>query len=130
MEGGTNNLQQVVRQVSEFNGKKADNFLEWSSKLRVSLSLYHKSIFNIVQGLQRSSELENDKKRPLVTLWIRNITLCTVSFTSLHSTQLSLSCKGLRKRRERREQGTNKTHGQLYVKSSMAALARPCGRHT
>ena len=51
----------MVQQASEFDGKKADDILEWPSKLHVSLSLYHKSIFNIVQGFQRSSELENDK---------------------------------------------------------------------
>ena len=42
MEG---NVQHVVKQVSEFDGKDADDFLEWSFKLRVSLSLYSKPIF-------------------------------------------------------------------------------------
>ena len=37
MEG---NVQHVVKQVSKFDGTNADDFLEWSSKLRVSLSLY------------------------------------------------------------------------------------------
>ena len=37
MEG---NVQHVVKQVSKLDGKNADDFLEWSSKLRVSLSLY------------------------------------------------------------------------------------------
>ena len=36
MEG---NVQHVVKQGSKFVGKNADNFLEWSSKLRFSLSL-------------------------------------------------------------------------------------------
>ena len=34
-------VRQVVKQVFRFDGKKADNFLKWSSKLRVSLSLYN-----------------------------------------------------------------------------------------
>ena len=58
MEG---NVQHVVKQVSKFDGKNADDFLEWSSKLRVSLSLYSKPIFEIVQGLQRPSDLDNDQ---------------------------------------------------------------------
>ena len=58
MEG---NVQHVVKQVSKFDGKNADDFLEWSSKLRASLSFYSKSIFGIVQGLQRSSDLDNDQ---------------------------------------------------------------------
>ena len=58
MEG---NVQQVVKQVSKFDGKNSDDFLEWSSKPRVSLSLYSKPIFEIVQGSQRSSGLDNDQ---------------------------------------------------------------------
>ena len=56
MEG---NVQYVVEQASKFDGKNADDFLEWSSKLRVSLLLYSKPIFEIVQGSQRPSRLDN-----------------------------------------------------------------------
>ena len=56
MEG---NVQHVVKQVSKLDGKNADDFLKWSSKLRVSLSLYSKPIFEIVQGSQRPSGLDN-----------------------------------------------------------------------
>ena len=56
MEG---NIQHMVKQVSKFDGKNADGFPEWSSKLRVSLSLYSKLTFEIVQGLQRPSDLDN-----------------------------------------------------------------------
>ena len=58
MEG---NVQHVVKQVSKSDGKNADDFLEWSSKLRASLSLYSKPIFQIVQGSQRPSDLDNDQ---------------------------------------------------------------------
>ena len=58
MEG---NVQHVVKQVSKFDGKNADDFLGCFSKLRVSLSLYSKPIFEIVQGLQRPSGLDNDQ---------------------------------------------------------------------
>ena len=57
MEG---NVQHVVKQVSKIDGKNADNVLEWSSKLRVSLSLYNKPIFETVQGSRRPSNLDND----------------------------------------------------------------------
>ena len=57
MEG---NVQHVVKQVSKIDGKNAGNLLEWSSKLRVSLSLYSKPIFEIVQGSRRPSDLDND----------------------------------------------------------------------
>ena len=58
MEG---NVQHVVKQVSKFDGKNADDFLEWSSKLRASLSLYSKPIFEIVQDSQQPSDLDNDQ---------------------------------------------------------------------
>ena len=58
MEG---NIQHVVKQVSKFDGKNANDFLEWSSKLRISLSPYSKPIFEIVQGLQRPSNLDNNQ---------------------------------------------------------------------
>ena len=56
------NVQHVVKQVSKLDGKNADDFLEWSSKLHTSLSLYSKPIFEIiVQGSQRLSDLDNDQ---------------------------------------------------------------------
>ena len=51
----------MVEQISKFDGKNADDFLEWSSKLRFSLSSYSKPIFEIVQGPQRPSDLDNDQ---------------------------------------------------------------------
>ena len=55
------NIQHVVKQVLKFHGKNADDFLEWSSKLRVSLLLYSKPIFEIVQRSQRPSDLDKDQ---------------------------------------------------------------------
>ena len=57
MEGNV----QHGKHVSKFDGKNADDFLEWSSKLCLSLSLYSKLIFEIVQGSQRPSDLDNDQ---------------------------------------------------------------------
>ena len=55
------NVQHVVKQVAKFDDKTADDVREWSSKLRVSLSLYSKSIFEIVQGPRRPSGLDSDQ---------------------------------------------------------------------
>ena len=49
------NVHEVMKQVSKFDAKKADDFLEWSSKLHVILSLYNMLTFNIVPGSQRPS---------------------------------------------------------------------------
>ena len=51
----------MVKKVSKFDGKNADDTLEWFSKLRASLSLYSKPVFEIVQGSQRPSDLDNDQ---------------------------------------------------------------------
>ena len=51
----------MVKNVSKFDGKNVNDFLECSSKLRVSLSLYSKPFFEIVQESQRPSDLENDQ---------------------------------------------------------------------
>ena len=51
----------MVKKISEFDGKNVDNVLEWLSKLRVNLLLYSKFIFDIIQGSQRPSELDNDQ---------------------------------------------------------------------
>ena len=99
MEG---NVQHVVKQVSKFDGKNADDFLEWSSKLRVSLSLYSKPIFEIVQGSQRPSGLHNDH----VTAregWDDANHNFSASYTLRHPAQLSLSCVSLKGKHERME---------------------------
>ena len=57
MEG---NVQHMVKQVLNFDGKNADNFLEWYFKLRVNLSLYSKTIVEIVQRPQRPTDSNNE----------------------------------------------------------------------
>ena len=93
MEG---NVQHVVKPVSKFVGKNADDFLEWSFKLRVSLSLYSKPIFEIVQESQRPSDLNNDQVIAHEG-WDDTILICSASFTSRYPAQLSMSRGGLKK---------------------------------
>ena len=100
MEG---NVQHVVKQVSKFDGKNADDFLEWSSKLRVSLSLYSKPIFEIVQGSQRESGLDSDQVTAREGWDDENHNVCSAFFTLRHPAQLSLSCVGLKGKHERTE---------------------------
>ena len=48
MEGATNNVQQGVKRVSNFDGKTANDVLELSPKIRVGLSYYNMLIVIIV----------------------------------------------------------------------------------
>ena len=126
MEG---NVQHVVKQVSKFGSKNADDFLEWSSKLRVSLSLYSKSIFEIVQGSQRPSGLDNDQVTARESWDDANNNLLSILFLTTSGPAFSVV---RRFEGKTREDGVG--HGQdaweLYVRISMAARARPCERRT
>ena len=85
----------MVKQVSKFDGNNDDEVLEWTSKLRVSLSLYSKSIFEIVQRLQGPSYLDNDQASARKGWDDTNHNLYSILyFTAPH--QLSLSCGGLK----------------------------------
>ena len=48
--GAVNNFHMIVKQITKFDGRRVDEFLEWDSKLRASLSVYNNTIFNILQG--------------------------------------------------------------------------------
>ena len=61
MDGTTNHLPVVLKQISKFDGQKADDFLEWSSKLSVGLRIYNRAIFNILQGQERPSEVNDSQ---------------------------------------------------------------------
>ena len=37
--GDVNNFHVIVKQITRFDGRRADEFLEWDSKLRASLSV-------------------------------------------------------------------------------------------
>ena len=74
-----------------------------SSKLRVSLSLYSKPIFEIVQGSQRESGLDSDQVTAREGWDDANYNACSASFTLRHPAQLSLSCVGLKGKDERTE---------------------------
>ena len=47
--------------IMKFDSKNVEDFLEWCSELRVSLSFYSKLIFEIVQGSEWSSDLDGDQ---------------------------------------------------------------------
>ena len=97
------NVQHVVKQVSKLDGSDTDDFLEWSSKSRVSFSLYNKLTFKIVQGSQWPSRLDNDQATARDVFLRKQITICAASFTSLHPAQLFLSCGRSKEIRERVE---------------------------
>ena len=53
--GAVNNFYVIVTQITKFDGRRADEFLECGSTLRTSLSVYSKTIFYVLQGQKRPS---------------------------------------------------------------------------
>ena len=114
--------------VSKFDGKNADNFLEWFSKLRVSLSLYSKPIFEIVQGSQRPSGLDSDQVTARESWDDANHNLFSIIFFTTSGPAFSVVRRFEAKTRE--DGVMDRTHGELYARSSMTAHAKPCERRT
>ena len=79
--GAVNNFHVIVKQINNFDGRRADEFLEWDSKLCTRLSVYNKTVFNVLQGQKRPSEFE-PTRRPLARPGmprIKTYTACTFS---------------------------------------------------
>ena len=50
MEASHNNFQVIGENVHTFDGKSAANFIEWYEKIRISLTIYNKTTFRVLQG--------------------------------------------------------------------------------
>ena len=57
-----NNFHVIVKQITKFDGRRADEFLERDSKLHTSLSVYNTTIFNILQGQEQPSKFDADQE--------------------------------------------------------------------
>ena len=51
-----NNFHAIVNQITKFDGRRADEFPKWDSKLCASLGVYNETICNVLQGQERPSE--------------------------------------------------------------------------
>ena len=79
----TNNFHAVVQQA-KFDGKLAEDVLEWQVKLRTALS---RPTFNVLQGMQRPSSENTDGATDRTTWGTANPNLfCALFFTASGST--------------------------------------------
>ena len=46
--GAVNNFHVIVKQITKFDDRRADKFLEKNSKFRASLSVYNMTIVNVL----------------------------------------------------------------------------------
>ena len=70
----------IVKQITKFGGRRVDEFLELDSKLRASLSVYNKTIFNVLRGREWSSEFDSDQETTRATWDAANQDLYSVLF--------------------------------------------------
>ena len=75
-----NNFHVIVKQITKFDGRRADKFLECGSKLFSSLRVYNKTTFNVSQGQERPSEFDADQETTRVTWYSANQGLYSVLF--------------------------------------------------
>ena len=121
MEG---NAQHVVKEVSKFSGKNVNDILEWSSKLHVSLSLCSKSFFEIVQGSQRPSGLDNDQATVRECWDDANHNLFSILYSTISGPVFSIG---------RRFEGKTRKDGVGHGRDAWAALRKKlddCSRKT
>ena len=50
MEASHKNFQVIVENVHTFDGKNAADFIEWYEKVCISLNIYDKAAFRVLQG--------------------------------------------------------------------------------
>ena len=50
MEASHKNFQVMVKNVHTFDGKNAADFVEWYETIRISLNIYDKAAFRVLQG--------------------------------------------------------------------------------
>ena len=80
--GAVSNFHMTVKQITEFDGRRADDFLEWDFKLCASLSVYNKTISNVLQGQKRPSELDADQETMRATWDAANQDLYSMLFST------------------------------------------------
>ena len=50
MEASHKNFQVIMKNVHTFDGKNAADFFEWYEKIHISLNIYDKAAFRVLQG--------------------------------------------------------------------------------
>ena len=88
--GAVNNFHVTVKQITKFDCMGADEFLEWDSKLLASLSVYNRTISNVLQGQERPSELDADQEITRATSEAANQDLYSVLFFTIADSAFSV----------------------------------------
>ena len=82
-----------MKQIINFDGRRADEFLEWNSKLRASLSVYNKKFFNVLQAQERPSEFDADQETTRATWDTANQDMYDVFFLITAGSAFFVVCR-------------------------------------
>ena len=74
------NFQVIVKNVLTFDGKNAADFIKWYDKIRISLNIYDKDVFRVLQGAPVPSAATDTDGSKLATWKTTNEDLYNVLF--------------------------------------------------
>ena len=84
------NFHVIVKKISKFDHRRTDECLEWHSKLRASLRVYNETIFNVLKGQERPSEVDADQETTRATWDVANQDLYSMHFFNTASSAFSV----------------------------------------
>ena len=90
MEPSHKNIQVIVKNVHTFDGKNAANFTEWYEKIRISLNIYDKAAFRVLQRAPVSSTATDTDGSKLAAWNTANEDLYNVPFFTTKSAAFSV----------------------------------------
>ena len=127
--GAANSFHVIVKQITKFDGRRADEFLECDSKLRASRSVCNKTIFNVLQGQERPSEFDADQKITRAAWDASNQDLYSVLFFTTAGSAFSMVRRFQGKTPAESARRDNR-RGQPFARNSTGIRGRPFGRST
>ena len=129
--GAVNNFHVIVKQITKFDDRRADEFLEWDSKLRASLGVYNKTIISVLRGQERPSEFDAGQETIRATWDAANQDLYSVLFFTTANSVFSMVWRFQGKTPAEREGHEKKnSRGQLFARNLTGVCGRPLRRST
>ena len=91
MEACYKNFQMIVKNGHTFDGKNVADFIEWYEKIRISLSIYEKAAFRVLQGAPVPSTMIDTDGSKLAACNTANENLYEVLFFATKGAACSVS---------------------------------------
>ena len=93
MEASHKNFKVIVKNVHTFDGNNAADFIEWYEKIRISLNIYDKAAFRVLQGASVTSAVTDTDGSKLAAWNTANEDLCSVLLFTTKGAACSIVCR-------------------------------------